>query len=358
MAPLLLAAVAASKASCRFGVPALVLFAGLGMLAGEEGPGRVAFNDAGLAQDAGVVSLSVISCLRKDWPRRGSMDRRSCGAGYSGVTVASAFLAGWFACLILGIPLSGGVLLASILTSTDAAAVLTVLATSGISLRARLGPLLELQNSIPQRAGSGLGEALGGFVVEMVLGLLLGLAGGRLGVWALNRLQLSSEGLYGSDGGDCARGFRRRMTAASWPVVRNGASFVHKASVVRFHDRAARPVAVFASLARAKMTGQQKPLVGRVGLRGAVPIVLTSALAQGTIARVGLALLAPIATQTTPMATEIIVNSGALMAGRRIIDLGLPKRALMALVIRDEENVLPRGGHPVHGGRSSALAKN
>ena len=93
-------------------------------------------------------------------------------------------------------------------------------------------------------------------------------------------------------------------------------------------------------------------------MRGAVPIVLTSALAQGTIARVGLALLAPIATQTTPMATEIIVNSGALMAGRRIIDLGLPKRALMALVIRDEENVLPRGGHPVHGGRSSALAKN
>ena len=44
--------------------------------------------------------------------------------------------------------------------------------------------------------GVGWGESLGGFAMEMVLGLLLGLAGGRLGVWALNRLRLSSEGLY------------------------------------------------------------------------------------------------------------------------------------------------------------------
>ncbi len=411
------------------------------MLAGEEGPGRIAFNDAGLAQNVGVVSLSLIlfaGGLGTSWQHVRGLLWRAVSLATVGVIVA-AFLAGWFASLILGISLGEGLLLGSILASTDAAAVFTVLATSGISLRARLGPLLELESgsndpmavfltvalirflTVP---GVGWGESLGGFAMEMVLGLLLGLAGGRLGVWALNRLRLSSEGLYpvvtvaialGVFGGTMlvqGSGFLAVYVAG---VVMNGASFVHKASLVRFHDGvawlaqismfltlgllcfpsrlwavagpsvaislflilAARPVAVFVSLALAKMTWQQKTLVGWVGLRGAVPIVLatfpllakmpnaelyfnvvffvvlTSVLVQGTtlgwLAK-RLALVAPVTIQTKPVMTEITVNSGAVMAGRRIMDLGLPKSALVVLVIRDEEYVVPRGDTQLRAG--------
>jgi len=437
---LLLAAIVASKVSSRFGIPALVLFAGLGMLAGEEGPGGIAFNDAGLAQNVGVVSLSLIlfaGGLGTSWNHVRRLLWRAVSLATVGVIVA-AFLAGWFASLILGIPLGEGLLLGSILASTDAAAVFTVLATSGISLRARLGPLLELESGSNDpmavfltvtlirfltAPGAGWGEALGGFVVEMALGLVLGLAGGRLGVWAINRIQLASEGLYpvatvaialGVFGGTMlahGSGFLAVYVAG---VVMNG-SLVHKASLIRFHDGvawlaqigmfltlgllcfpsrlwavagpsfaislflilAARPMAVFVSLALAKMTWRQKTLVGWVGLRGAVPIVLatfpllakmpnaelyfnvvffvvlTSVLVQGTtlgwLAK-RLALVAPASTQTKPVMTEVTVKEGALMAGRRIMDLGLPKSALVVLVMRDNDYVVPRGDTRLQAG--------
>src|SRR5436853_7221201 len=57
---LLLAAILASKASTRLGVPALLLFLLLGMLAGSEGPGGIPFDDAHLSQSLGIVALVVI----------------------------------------------------------------------------------------------------------------------------------------------------------------------------------------------------------------------------------------------------------------------------------------------------------
>lgn len=82
-------------------------------------------------------------------------------------------------------------------------------------------------------------------------------------------------------------------------------------------------------------------------------VVLTSVLVQGTtlgwLAK-RLALVAPVTTQTKPAMTEITVNSGAVMAGRRIMDLGLPKSALVVLVIRDQEYVVPRGDTQLRAG--------
>ena len=56
---LLLLSVLASKASARIGVPALLLFMAIGMLAGSEGPGGIPFDDPGLAQSLGIVALLV-----------------------------------------------------------------------------------------------------------------------------------------------------------------------------------------------------------------------------------------------------------------------------------------------------------
>ena len=57
---LLLLSVLASKASGRLGVPSLLIFIGIGMLAGSEGPGRIAFSDFPAAQNVGVVALAYI----------------------------------------------------------------------------------------------------------------------------------------------------------------------------------------------------------------------------------------------------------------------------------------------------------
>src|SRR4051812_49563320 len=70
VATLLLLGVVASKTSSKLGIPALLLFLLIGMLAGSEGPGRIPFDNAWLAQSVGVVALSFIlfaGGLDTDW---------------------------------------------------------------------------------------------------------------------------------------------------------------------------------------------------------------------------------------------------------------------------------------------------
>lgn len=60
LALLLLLSILASKISDRYGIPALLLFLAVGMLAGSDGPGGIAFDDAGVAQTVGIVALAFI----------------------------------------------------------------------------------------------------------------------------------------------------------------------------------------------------------------------------------------------------------------------------------------------------------
>src|SRR3989338_11637123 len=67
---LLLASILASKASHKLGVPALLIFIGIGMLAGSDGPGGIYFDNAWAAQGMGVVALVYIlfaGGLGTDW---------------------------------------------------------------------------------------------------------------------------------------------------------------------------------------------------------------------------------------------------------------------------------------------------
>ena len=147
-AALLLLSVLASKLSTRLGVPALLFFLAVGMLAGADGPGRIYFDDFRLAQAFGSVALVFIlfsGGLDTDW----KYVRPVLGPGIALATVGvllAALLAGAFAHFALGFTALEGVLLGAIVSATDAAAVLALLRTGALRLRGRLAPLLEFES--------------------------------------------------------------------------------------------------------------------------------------------------------------------------------------------------------------------
>lgn len=213
VAALLLLSILASKAAGWLGVPSLLLFLLLGMLAGSEGIGGIAFDDAGLAQAIGVISLALIlfaGGLETDWNVVKPTLRSGLSLATLGVAV-TAVLVGFFAHAFLNFGLLEGLLLGAILSSTDAAAVFAVLRGRSVHLRGKLEPLLELEAGSNDPMAVFLTIALTGLVAQpdqpilaLVIfffqQLILGVAGGSLigllSLWLLNRLRLEYDGLY------------------------------------------------------------------------------------------------------------------------------------------------------------------
>jgi len=144
----LLLSILASKVAVRAGVPALLLFIGLGILAGSEGIGRIPFDDPWVVQAVGVVALAFILFA-------GGMDTRLRnirpilreGIALATIGVAVTALAvGIFTHQVFGFSLAEGVLLGAIISSTDAAAVFSVLRGKDVNLKRLLKPLLELES--------------------------------------------------------------------------------------------------------------------------------------------------------------------------------------------------------------------
>lgn len=340
LALILLLSVLASKVSDRFGVPALVLFLALGMLAGSEGPGGIYFDDAALAQFLGAAALALIlfsGGLDTSW--RDVRPVLTYGLALATLGVLLTALAfGVFARLVLGLSLLEGLLLGSIVSSTDAAAVFSVLRSKNIRLKGQLKPLLELESGsndpmaalltvgfvqmLTQAELSPASLALL-FGLQMPLGAATGLAIGKGIVVLVNRLRLGYEGLYpvltlslvlvtysltNLIGGN---GFLAVYLAG---ILVGNHTFLHKRSLLRFHDGmawlmqiamfltlgllvfpshlvavigpgllaaawlmfAARPLSVFLCLLPTTLTLREKLFVAWVGLRGAVPIVLAT----------------------------------------------------------------------------------
>ncbi len=339
-AVLLLLSVLASRASSKFGIPALLLFLLVGMLAGSDGPGGIYFDNAQATQSLGVVALTLIlfsGGLDTNWPTvrpalRGALSLSTVGIGIS------AILVGWFATVALGFSLLEGILLGAIVSSTDAAAVFSVLRTRGVRLKGQIEPLLELESgsndpmavflttgltSLLTQPDTSMVGLVPTFVLQMALGAAAGYGFGRLMPIAINRVHLQVEGLYpvltvamvlfiyGATALLGGNGFLAVYIAA---LVLGNSNFVHKRSLLRFHDGlawlmqiamfltlgllvfpsqladiagvgmimavflvfVARPVSVFASLLFARLRPTDKLMVSWVGLRGAVPIILAT----------------------------------------------------------------------------------
>jgi cell volume regulation protein A len=339
-AGLLMLGIIASKASGRLGVPALVLFLLIGMLAGSEGPGGIPFDDAQLAQSIGVVALVLIlfsGGLDTEW----RVVRPALWTGLSlstlGVLV-TALSVGVFATLVLPFSLLEGLLLGAIVSSTDAAAVFAVLRSRGVGLKGRIAPVLELESGsndpmavfltigltlLLTTPGSSLFDLAPLFASQMVLGAALGYGMGRVMTFIVNRIQLEYEGLYPvlalalillTYGATTLLGGNGFLATYLAGLVMGNQDFTHKRSIMRFHDGlawlmqiamflslgllvfpsrlvpvigigllvaaflifVARPISVFLALLFAKMELPQKTMVAWVGLRGAVPIILAT----------------------------------------------------------------------------------
>src|SRR6185295_2454768 len=120
-------------------------FLALGMLAGSEGPGGIWFDDVALTQTIGIVALAFIlfaGGLDTPWKSVRPVLPAAISLATVGIAV-SAVLIGAAAHFLLGFPLLGGVLLGAIVSSTDAAAVFSVLRSRGVNLRGQLQPLIE-----------------------------------------------------------------------------------------------------------------------------------------------------------------------------------------------------------------------
>jgi potassium/hydrogen antiporter len=194
----------------RLGAPTLLVFLGLGMLLGEDGPGGIHFDDAVLARDAGLVALAVIlfeGGVLADLPEVRRVKAPAAALATLGVLV-TGLVVGGVTRIAVGFGWATSLLLGAAVSSTDAAAVFS--AVRGANLRRRLGSILEAESGFndpfaavlviglvdwQMQAGFGAVDAAVLVARQAVIGAVGGVVVGQAAAWLLRRLPLPSAGL-------------------------------------------------------------------------------------------------------------------------------------------------------------------
>jgi potassium/hydrogen antiporter len=444
-------ALVASLLATRVRIPALLLFLGLGMLAGSDITGWIYLDDYELARTVGVIALALIlfeGGLAAGLDEVRPVLRPASGLAFIG-TIATALITGFIASWLFDFSVLEGLLLGSILAATDSAAVFSVL--RGSTLRRKVARTLEAESALNdpvavllvlgfidwiQEPSYGLLDMAGLFAAQISIGIALGLATGWIGVAALRRVRLASSGLYpvasltigalafGSAASLGGSGFLAVYLAG---LVLGSPHIPARRTVAAFHDGLAwvaqlslffvlgllvfpsefggvafegtviglvcvlfaRPIATFLATISEQFTNAERIALGWAGLRGAVPVVLAtfpvidgvadsrdlfnlfffavliSTLLQG-------ATFEPLArwlgvTTTEPALPRPLAESGTIrglgaevveypvapndaIAGLRVRDLGLPREALVTVIVRGERAIPPRGSTVIAAG--------
>ncbi len=449
---LLLAAVLiaafASRPSGRFRVPGALLFLAIGMAVGEEGLG-IRLDDHDLVRDLGVVALLLI--LFEGGLTTKPTDLKLAtlpGTLLATVGVATtAAVTGLGVWLILPVDPLTAALIGAVVASTDAAAVFSMMRVT--PLPRRVSALLRIESGANDpiavmltvglvatfQTGATAGEWALFAVLQLVGGGVMGAVVGGVGVLLLRRVELGIEGLYPVVAvaiGGVAYGAAAYLGASGFVAVYLAGLLIgglvprHRRSIRGFHEAIgnaaevglflllgllvvpsqlpsvapaalavaavltfiARPIAVALCTIGTGLGWREQTLVSWAGLRGAVPIVLSSfPLAAGvpggqTIFDVvffvvlvsvlvqGLTLLplvrrlgliheppawAPVA-EALPLdgididLVELFVTADLDLAGRRLRDAPLPDATLVTALIRDNRILVPRGDTRVHAG--------
>lgn len=337
---LLFVSIVVGKTSYKFGVPTLLLFLGIGMFVGSDGIGGIRFDDPKIAQFIGVVSLNFIlfsGGLDTSWKAVKPILREGIALSTFGVLFTALSL-GTFVWYVTDFTIYESMLLGSIVSSTDAAAVFSILRSKNLALRTNLRPTLELESGSNDPMAYVLTIAFLTLVInqdlsivaiipmffqQMILGGIAGFTFGKLSKKIINRINLDFEGLYpvlvialmfitfsATDfvGGN---GFLAIYICA---VYLGNQDLIHKKAILKFYDGfawlmqivlfltlgllvfpiqilpyvgvglmislflilIARPISVFLSLMFFKMKLRRRVYISWVGLRGAVPIVFAT----------------------------------------------------------------------------------
>jgi potassium/hydrogen antiporter len=452
---LLAAGIAASLLAARIRLPGLLLFLGLGMLVGSDGTGWIDFGrtaeDYELARTIGIVALALIlfeGGLTAGFGEIRPVLRPALSLALLG-TFVTAGITGVAAIWLFDLGTLEGLLLGSIISATDGAAIFSLL--RGSTLRRPLARTLEGESGLNdpvavllvvgfiewiEQPDYGAADMLLLFLLELGIGSAVGLAVGWLAAEGLRRTRLDTAGLYpvatlatagvafGAADALHGSGFLAAYLAG---LVLGTARIPAKRTVTVFHQGLAwvaqiamflslgllvfpselgdvvvegtalalvlvlfaRPVAAFVSTAFDPFSTADRVVLGWAGLRGAVPVVLAtfpvidqvpesreffnivffavviSTLLQGTTfeplaRRLGVttsepALPRPLAETGTirRLGAEIVeypVDQDDAIVGHRVRELGLPRDALLSVIVRGEEAVLPRGSTRVEAG--------
>lgn len=337
---LLLISIIAGKTSYRFGIPTLLLFLVIGMLAGSDGIGGINFDNPQVAQFIGIVSLNFIlfsGGLDTNWKSVKPVLREGIVLSTLGVLLTALSL-GAFVWLITDFTLPESMLLGSIVSSTDAAAVFSILRSKSLALKTNLRPTLELESgsndpmayvltlaflTLVIHQDQSVVTLIPLFLQQMIFGGIAGFVFGFLSKIIINKIKLVYEGLYPvllialmfvtfsvTDfiGGN---GFLAIYICA---VYLANQDLIHKKTILKMYDGlawlmqivlfltlgllvfptrvipyigigllisvflilVARPISVFISLMFFKMKLSRRFYISWVGLRGAVPIVFAT----------------------------------------------------------------------------------
>jgi potassium/hydrogen antiporter len=448
---LLAAGIGASLLAGRLRLPGLVLFLGLGMAIGSEGTGWINFDNYELARTIGVIALALIlfeGGLTSGYLEIRPVLRPAISLAVLG-TIVTAVVTGLVAAWLLGFSTLEGLLLGSILASTDGAAIFALL--RGSTLRRRLARTLEAESGFNdpvavllvlgfidwiQQPDYGIGDMAWLFARELGIGLVVGVAVGAAAVWTFRRINLQTGGLYpvasvaavGIAYGGAAiidgSGFLAVYLAG---LALGGSHIPAKRTITAFHEGVAwvaqialfltlgllvfpnqlgdvilkgtlvalvvalvaRPLATALATAFDHFAARERLILGWAGLRGAVPVVLAtfpvishvphsleffnivffavviSTIVQGTTFEAVAhalgttsaepALPRPLAESGTirglgAEVVEYVVGEQDAIAGRRIRELGLPRQALVSVIVRGNEAIPPRGSTRVEPG--------
>jgi len=452
IAGLLLAiGLAAAKVADRVRVPGLLLFLGLGMLAGSEGIGGVEFDDAELTRTLGTIGLVLIlfeGGLSAGWTEIRPVLGTAVSLATLG-TVLTALLTGAAAIWLFDLGTLEGLILGSAVAATDSAAIFAVL--RGSRLRRRLARALEGESGMNdpvalllvvgfidwiEMTDYGVDDMALTLAGKLALGLAIGFVVGHAARWAFRNLDLPSPGLYPVASVATAAlaygvaelvhgsGFLSVYVAAlilgtgvvpakqTTIAFHQGLSWVSQISLFfllgllvfpsQLGDVAAealllsaalmfvaRPLAAVVASALAPFDMRERLMLGWAGLRGAIPIwlatfpviagvegadqifnaiffvVVTSTLIQGATfeplaQRLGLTSTEPALPRPLietgiirPLGGETLVwrvATGDAAVGHMIKDLGLPREALVNLIIRGEIAIPPRGSTEIEAG--------
>jgi cell volume regulation protein A len=338
---MILLSIMVSKMSSHFSIPILAVFLFVGMMAGSEGIGQIHFDNVEFAKGLGIVALSFIlfaGGLDTNFRRTRLVMWPSFVLATAGVFI-SAGVAGLLIHFILGRELWESLLLGSVISSTDAAAVFSILRSRSVKLKGLLKPLLEIESAsndpsavfltiiviqIIMMPSVDFKSVVIMFFQQLFWGVVVGIALSRVMEFIIRRMDLQYEGLYPVLTMSFVM-FTYSMTAliggnGFLAVFLMGLSLSRfdlrrKANLITFHDSIAwlmqavmfltlgllvypsrlmnvwmeglvvalilfliaRPISVYASLLPFKsINGKEKALISWVGLRGAAPIVLAT----------------------------------------------------------------------------------